>query len=605
MRLFSITKAYRICTTIPVILSTLWFSTELSGGESKKWTPVKKAEIEKIPEPDREFRGVWIATAFNLDWPSKAGLPVAVQKAELREIFDRAKALNLNAVVLQVRNMCDALYDSPIEPWSYYLTGKIGKAPVPFYDPLEFAIEEAHARGLELHAWINPYRALTGYYGGDVPDDHISKSYPWLVHKNGAHYWLDPSSEFVQNRVLTVAFDIVNRYDVDGIHLDDYFYPYPGEGELTGNLDDSDNWNRFQIVEGESDKADWRRENVNQMIKRLYHDIKRHRPWVKVGISPFGIWKSGAPEEIKGLNSYSQIFTDSRKWLREGWLDYISPQLYWKNEGAQSFMTLYDWWQDENVHGRHLWPGIATSRIGKEGEGEADGRDAMELLKQITHTREDIQKAPASGQLHWHWEAFATNRGGISRMITKKRYASRALMPESPWLRGQGAEDEPGVEIPLPMAENITIVKNPEFEARQKAREAIEKFKKEASEKEPEQEVSKASAEAEAANAKKNLKEAGETKDQSVEPLEIFPDAIRWEVPKTTEVARWWVVQILRGSGKDAIWELHDICSAKNVGEVLSPIKDPEKVTQIAIRPVDRIGELGAIVSVKIAEDED
>ena len=605
MRLFTITKGGSIWNLLFTSLFALVsFAPENSAAEPNGWKPIDKSKLSDIPDPPREFRGVWIATVFNLDWPSKPGLPVAIQKAELKDILDKAKDLNLNAVVLQVRTMCDALYDSPIEPWSYYLTGKIGKAPEPFYDPLEFAIEECHARGLELHAWLNPYRALTGYYEGGVPEDHISKMYPWLLHKNGGHSWLDPSSEFVRNRVITVAFDIVNRYDVDAIHLDDYFYPYPGKGELTGSMDDSDNWDRLQYVEDDPDKADWRRENVNKLISSLYRDIKRHRPWVKVGISPFGIWKSGAPKDVKGLSSYSQIFTDSRKWLQEGWVDYISPQLYWKEEGNQSFSKLYDWWQAENIQGRHLWPGISPSRIGEEGSGgESDGRDAFELLEQISHTREELNKSPASGQLHWHWEAFATNRGGISRMITKKRYADRALPPASPWLAGQGAENDPNPEnaIDLPIAQDIQVIENPAIAAAEKLQELIAKADAEAEkdDSKSEDENDKSSAAAEKANAEKNEKAA----DAPAPEKQALPKyLISWDsslVPdleKKSKV-RWWAVQVKIGNGKDATWKLHDICPA---GESFagSTIDDLNKITQIAIRSVDRIGEIGNVAAI-------
>ncbi len=612
MRLLSITKADPVWNIVSALILLSTQFAPASAAEPVDWKPVGKSDLSDIPDPPREFRGVWIATVYNLDWPSKPGLPVAVQKAELKGIFDRAKELNLNAVVFQVRTMCDALYDSPLEPWSYYLTGKVGKKPDPFYDPLEFAVEEAHKRGLELHAWINPYRALTGYYGDGVPNEHISASYPWLVHKKGGHSWLDPSSTFVRNRVLTIAFDIVNRYNVDGLHLDDYFYPYPGKGEYEGNLDDEENWSRFKLNDEENtEKADWRRENVNELIKNLYLDIKRHRPWVKVGISPFGIWKTGTPENIRGLSSYSQIFTDSRKWLREGWVDYFSPQLYWKNEGPQSFMKLYDWWQEENVHGRHIWPGIATSRIGdaKTGGGESDGRDAVELLEQISHTREKIAGSPASGQLHWHWEAFATNRGGISRMITKNRYADRALTPDSPWLAGQGAENEPEEPAPLPKAVDISLIENPAIAAARKLKEEIAKAEAEAAKsKKPgdDEKADKSSAAAEKANAEAKLAKAGKTGD--------LPDSsdkggdestashlITWKGSepnlKPNSHARWWAVQIQTGEGEEAEWRLHDIKTAKGT-TFSSPIEDPEKITQIAIRSVDRIGNLGEVVSI-------
>ena len=425
------------------------------------WHPVEgnPATVPSPPEPLREFRAVWVATVYNLDWPSKPGLPVETQQAELLEILDNAARLHLNAVVLQVRTMCDALYASPIEPWSYYLTGELGKAPEPFWDPLAFAVEEAHRRGLELHAWFNPFRATTGEYGPTLPEDHISQAYPWLVRPSGRHLWLDPSSDFVRNRVITVIFDVVNRYDIDAVHMDDYFYPYPVGNAEPGFADD-ENWNRYRLGEGLAapggplDRNEWRREMVNGLIRDLYTEVKRAKPWVKLGISPFGIWRSGYPETVKGMDAYSQIFADSRKWLREGWVDYFAPQLYWKTEGRQGFTDLFHWWQDENIHGRHLWPGIATSRIGRGGE--ADGRGVNEIFGQIEATRAYPGKSTGSGQVHWHWEAFITNRGGVRKLITTETYRDRAVPPPSPWLAKLDPNDKP-----LPRADALTLTEEP------------------------------------------------------------------------------------------------------------------------------------------------
>ncbi|NNE90126.1 MAG: family 10 glycosylhydrolase [Verrucomicrobiales bacterium] len=572
MRLFSITKEDSICSAailVALLSNFVLLTPELRAEKPLQgWRELRESELKSIPAPPREFRGVWVATVYNLDWPSKPGLPVAVQKEELREIFERSKELNLNAVVFQVRTMCDALYDSPIEPWSYYLTGKMGKAPEPFYDPLAFAVEEAHARGLELHAWINPYRALTGYYGDKIADNHISQNFPWLVHKSGSHSFLDPSSVFVRNRAITVAFDIINRYDVDAIHLDDYFYPYPRDGAYEGTLDDEENWLRFQFEKGDMAKADWRRENVNVLIRDLYRDIKRHKPHVKLGISPFGIWKKGAPANIRGLSSYSQIFSDSRKWLREGWVDYFSPQLYWKMEGPQSFASLYKWWQDENVQGRHLWPGVATSRIGEEGSGgESDGRGATELLEQISFTRTHLNKSPASGQIHWHWEAFATNRGGISRMITKKRYAERALTPESPWLAGQGAEAaEDDGELPVATGINLRRVSPPV-----------------------------------ASGKKKTPSENAE--EEADDTPETGSWILTWNssMDEVSPSHQWWAVQVKTGEGEDANWELKETVRA--TGKRAVRISNIEKISAISIRAVDRIGELGPAAAVERIED--
>src|SRR5436190_6178160 len=238
------------------------------------------------PKPMREFRAAWIATVGNIAWPSRRDSSTAEQKAELLALFDRAVQLRLNAIIFQVRPACDALYASTIEPWSEYLTGTMGKAPKPFYDPLAFAVEEAHKRGLELHAWFNPYRARNSLAGSIAPN-HVSKTHPQLVRHYGALLWLDPGEKEVQDYSLAVIMDVVRRYDIDGVHFDDYFYPYP-EKDRAGNyleLPDYVSWKRYGVGGGLS-RDDWRRENINSFIRMVYEFIKAAKPWVKFGISP-------------------------------------------------------------------------------------------------------------------------------------------------------------------------------------------------------------------------------------------------------------------------------------------------------------------------------
>ena len=227
------------------------------------------------PAPEREFRGVWVATVANIDWPSKPGLSTAQQKAELISILNHAAQLKLNAIIFQVRPACDAMYVSQIEPWSEYLTGAMGKAPEPFYDPLTFAIEEAHKRGMELHAWFNPYRALHKSHQGNVSTGHISKTHPELVHSYGEYLWLDPGEREVQEYSLRVVMDMVKRYDIDGVQFDDYFYPDPTG--LSRDFNDEASWRKFGLG-GKLSRDDWRRENVNTFIERVYTSIKAAKP---------------------------------------------------------------------------------------------------------------------------------------------------------------------------------------------------------------------------------------------------------------------------------------------------------------------------------------
>jgi uncharacterized lipoprotein YddW (UPF0748 family) len=382
------------------------------------------------PPVAREFRGVWVASVANMDWPSRPGLPVAEQKAELIAILDRAAALNLNAVVLQVRPSADALYASQKEPWSAFLTGQMGKAPVPFYDPLAFAVAEAHARGLELHAWINPYRAHYPADKSPISANHIARRRPDLVVKYGPFLWLDPGSAEVRSYTVGVVRDIVRRYDVDGIHIDDYFYPYRERTRRGREIPFPDNrtWRAYRRKGGTLARDDWRRHNVDLLVEQLYSMVKQEKPWVKFGISPFGIWRPGNPPSVRGLDAYSEIYADSRKWIEKGWADYFVPQIYWRSAAPQQrYDELLHWWTQQNPFGRHIWVGNYTSRV----MGEGANWPASELLEQIRLTRAD---SGASGNLHFSMNVFMQNRDSLVDRLVAGPYAVPALVPASPWL---------------------------------------------------------------------------------------------------------------------------------------------------------------------------
>ena len=381
------------------------------------------AEAE-APEFDREFRGVWIATVANIDWPSEPGLPVDVQQRELRALLDRAADMNLNAVIFQVRPAADALYDSPHEPWSEYLTGTMGRAPEPYYDPLAFAVEAAHARGLELHAWFNPYRAYHASAESPISPDHISRLRPDIVREYGEYLWLDPGEPDAAEHTLRVILDVVERYDVDGIHFDDYFYPYGAYAD-GADFPDSASWGRALEAGTTMTREDWRRSNVDALIERLHEEIKARKPHVQFGISPFGIWRPGYPEGTSGFDAYSELYADARKWLREGWIDYFAPQLYYRMaQHAQPYAVMLRWWIEQNVHDRHIWPGNFTSRAGGNWPVE-------ELLGQIYATR---AQPGASGNIHFSMRAFMRNPDGLVDELMRYPYAEPALIPASPWL---------------------------------------------------------------------------------------------------------------------------------------------------------------------------
>jgi len=376
------------------------------------------------PRAEREFRAAWVATVANINWPSEPGLPPEAQRREAVELLDLLQRLNFNAVILQVRAEADAFYESALEPWSYYLTGEQGKAPDPAYDPLEFWIEAAHDRGLELHAWLNPYRAHHPE-GGPVTESSLVRTRPELVValKDG-YWWMDPALEETREHSLAVVTDLVRRYDLDGIHFDDYFYPYP---EYNGGEDfpDGASWAAYLQDGGKLSRGDWRRQAVNRFIRDVQRAVRREKPWVKFGISPFGIWRPGHPESIRGFDQYDQLYADARLWLREGWVDYWTPQLYWPiGQIPQSYPVLLGWWAEQNTRDRHLWPGINVGRV----RGAAG---AVETVNQVMITRGMLPEDP--GTVHWSIGSLVRS-DTLATALLQGPYARQALVPASRWM---------------------------------------------------------------------------------------------------------------------------------------------------------------------------
>jgi uncharacterized lipoprotein YddW (UPF0748 family) len=383
------------------------------------------------PAPDREFRGLWVASYQNLDWPSRPGLPASRQQAELIAILDRAVQLHLNAIILQVRPGCDALYDSKIEPWSAFLTGRMGAAPQPYYDPLAFAVAQCHSRGLELHAWFNPFRVRPRDDKTPAAKNYVSNTRPELLRTAGEVVMLDPGDPRSRGYTLSVIMDVVHRYDIDGVHLDDYFYPYPGKGYKPSDFPDDALWQRYEKGGGKLSRSDWRRDNINTFVQLVYASIKKEKPWVKFGISPFGIWRPGHPAEVTAaLDSYEALFADSQAWLANGWVDYLSPQLYWPtDEKEHSFSALLQWWSRQNTQRRHLWPGMQTDEWpGFKGNPAAETAREIEL----THSQPG-----ASGAVLWR-AAFLMRNPSLAEAVARS-YPAPALVPASPWKPGRPA----------------------------------------------------------------------------------------------------------------------------------------------------------------------
>ncbi len=381
---------------------------------------------QPLPKVEREFRAAWIATVANIDFPTKPALPVGEQKAELIAALDLTRKLRLNAVIFQVRPATDAVYASTLEPWSEYLTGQMGKSQA--FDPLEYIVAEAHKRGILVHAWFNPYRS---YHPSakTMSDNHISKTDPGIVRQYGKYIWLDPTDAGAKKHSLNVIADVVRRYDIDGVHFDDYFYPYAEKDEGGNNIDfpDHANWERYKASGGNLDRGDWRRSHVNDFIESVGREVKKLKPQVMYGISPFGIWKPMPERQIVGFNAYAELYADARKWLRDGTVDYLAPQLYWETGRENlSFPDLLDWWKEQNPKKRHIWPGVATYRIGRPGY------DADMIAGQIGITRKDPLTL---GGIHFSFKSLRNDMGGIQAKLRDSVYTRDAIIPASPWMK--------------------------------------------------------------------------------------------------------------------------------------------------------------------------
>jgi uncharacterized lipoprotein YddW (UPF0748 family) len=390
------------------------------------------------PVAPREFRAAWIASVANIDWPSRKGLSTEQQQAEMRAMLDRAVALRLNAIILQVRTSADALYSSDLEPWSEYLTGTQGQAPSPFYDPLALWIEEAHARGLELHAWFNPFRARQSRAASSLAASHVGKTHPEWVKSYGDQLWIDPGEPAAAQHSLAVFMDVLRRYDVDGIHIDDYFYPYPitevDNPKVEVDFPDQPAWQRYLETGGTLTRGDWRRSHVDALIERIYRGIRQTKPWVRFGISPFGLGRPELrPPGVTGFSQYHKLYANVERWLSEGWLDYLVPQLYWPIDSkGQPFEPLLNYWHARNTHARHVWAGLYTSRVSAQEVSTQSGWQPREIVNQISAVR---KRAPDSGHVHFSMVALMDGRQNLGQILGLETYIGHAVIPATRWLR--------------------------------------------------------------------------------------------------------------------------------------------------------------------------
>ena len=358
------------------------------------------------------LRGAWVASVYNLNFPSHTGLSAEAQKEQIRRIVDAAARSGLNALMVQVRPEGDALYSSHLEPWSRYLTGVQGEAPG--YDPLDYFIRVAREENIAIHAWINPYRAATNASEARA-ENHVSRELAEAVHRIGTGLWLDPGDPAVREHVVRVVRDIIERYPVAGVILDDYFYPYPSHNFPRGSFPDHTFYARY----GEhADIGDWRRENINKLIEELHDTIKEVRPDALFGVSPFGIYTKGSPSVVvTGVDQYRDLYADPVAWLKNRWVDYLSPQLYWRDKSEQSFSALLEWWRSPvaNPHAIPIYPSIALDRL-----GGSFGWPSSEIASQLAI---ELSTRPRSsgGFVLWNVGSLLENKKGVAAVIARAR----------------------------------------------------------------------------------------------------------------------------------------------------------------------------------------
>ena len=459
-----------VCTlALVVLLSFNVFSQETISPEIKQPVHVATDNIAQdylndyadITATDSlenyEFRAAWIATVANIDWPSRGNYNTESQKQEFIDLLDMHKRNGMNAVVVQIRPATDAFYPSELEPWSEWLTGKQGRAPFPFYDPLEFMITETHKRGMEFHAWCNPYRAEMQIGRSSISPSHITRIRPeWFLSYGGKRYF-DPGNQEAQGHVVEVIKDIVKRYDVDGIHFDDYFYPYRIPGK------EFPDYKSYRMYGNGMAKDEWRRSNVDSIIVRLSRAIKDEKPFVKFGISPFGVWRnigedSLGSETSAGVTNYDDLYANVILWLKEGWIDYVAPQIYWEiGHKAAPYEVLVDWWS-RHTYGKHCYIGIGIYRAGSN----TAWRDKNLLPNQINLLRSYPQ---IQGAIYYSSKSFLNNPNGWCDTLQNNYYRTPAKIPPMPWLDdnrdNQANAQNPGepVSAILPEEKNIHSIK--------------------------------------------------------------------------------------------------------------------------------------------------
>lgn len=398
---------------------------------------------QNFPDTIREFRGVWVATTKRIDYPNVATTDANTLKNNYESLLSKYKNAGYNAVIFQVRPAADAFYKSEYEPWSEWLTGKQGRAPVPYFDPLEFMVAKTHAAKMEFHAWFNPFRAVATIKYADVCANHISNTKPeWFFTYGGSKYF-DPGIPEVRDYLIKIIVDVVTRYDIDGVHFDDYFYPYPVVDEKRKIVEIDDNLTFKKYKGNFTDKADWRRNNVNIFIEQCYKAVKKVKPWVKFGVGPAGVWRNqredpdGSP--TNSLSGYDYLYADVVTWLKNGWVDYVAPQIYWNiNHVYNQFEKCVDWW-DRHAFGRNVYIGLGAYNQENVTPGWTDPN---EIPNQIMITR----KFPnVEGVIVYRSTTITKNPMNMVTNVKNRCFSHNAMMPRMPWLENRPDAPEAGL----------------------------------------------------------------------------------------------------------------------------------------------------------------
>ncbi len=388
-----------------------------------------QASLDTQKNPKREFRAAWVTTFTNLDWPSKKGLTPFQQKAEFIQLVQHFTHTRLNAAIVQVRASSDAFYESKFSPWSEWLTGTQGIPPSPYYDPLEFMVKECHTNNLEFHAWFNPLRAISHDRFSSVAKDHITNKKPeWFFHY-GQSYYYNPGIPEVRQYIIDVILEVVRNYDIDGVHLDDYFYPYTYKKQA---IPDQTTFKKY--ARGIKNIKDWRRDNINLLIEEISKAIKKEKAYVKFGISPLAIWRNKKQDPTgsisnSGQTSYDNLYCDTKLWMEKGLMDYIAPQLYWSTDNLYAnYNHLLKWWNDQTKDSIHLYLGHALYKLNK---ADRHSFPPSELINQVNLSR---TYSRSQGSIFFRANAFKHDYQGFQKKFRSSIYKLPAIIPTMPWI---------------------------------------------------------------------------------------------------------------------------------------------------------------------------